>query len=35
MNVLIVTRDPQGFTGSPVPVLTPADLLAQLAQGTP
>ena len=31
----IVTRDPQGFTGSPVPVLTPTDLLAQLAQGTP
>lgn len=31
----IVTRDPQGFAGSPVPVLTPADLLAQLAQGTP
>jgi hypothetical protein len=31
----IVTRDPGGFVGSPVTVLTPAQLLAQLAQGTP
>jgi hypothetical protein len=37
MNPLeaIVTRDPSGFAGSPVAVLTPADLLARLAQGTP
>ena len=26
----IVTRDPKGFAGSPVPVLTPAELLALL-----
>jgi predicted nucleic acid-binding protein len=26
----IVTRDPKGFSGSPVPVLTPAELLARL-----
>jgi len=26
----IVTRDPKGFAGSPVPVLTPAELLARL-----
>ena len=31
----IVTRDPSGFAGSPVTVLTPADLVARLAQGTP
>jgi hypothetical protein len=31
----IVTRDPSGFAGSPVTVLTPADLIARLAQGTP
>jgi hypothetical protein len=29
----IVSRDPRGFAGSPVTVLTPADLLARLAQG--
>ena len=29
----IVTRDPKGFAGSPVPVLTPAELLAQLPKG--
>jgi predicted nucleic acid-binding protein len=28
----IVTRDPAGFAHSPIPVLTPAQLLAQLAQ---
>lgn len=26
----IVTRDPRGFAGSPVPILTPAELLARL-----
>lgn len=26
----IVTRDPRGFAGSPIPVLTPAELLARL-----
>ena len=26
----IVTRDPRGFVGSPVPVLTPSELLARL-----
>ena len=26
----IVTRDPSGFAGSPIPVMTPAELLAQL-----
>lgn len=31
----IVTRDPNGFAGSPVTVLTPAQLLAQLPQATP
>jgi hypothetical protein len=29
----IVTRDPRGFAGSPVPVLPPAELLAQIAKG--
>jgi predicted nucleic acid-binding protein len=29
----IVTRDPKGFVGSPVPALSPAELLAQLAKG--
>jgi predicted nucleic acid-binding protein len=29
----IVTRDPEGFVGSSVPVLTPADLLVQIADG--
>ncbi len=28
----IVTRDPRGFTGSPIAALTPADLLAQLSK---
>lgn len=32
---VIVTRDPKGFAGSPIPVLTPADLVARLATGTP
>jgi hypothetical protein len=31
----IVTRDPKGFAGSPVPVLSPAELLAQLPKGDP
>lgn len=31
----IVTRDPRGFAGSSLPVLTPAGLMAQLAQGPP
>lgn len=31
----IVTRDPSGFSGSPVVVFTPTALLAYLAQGTP
>ncbi len=31
----IVTRDPRGFAGSPVTVLSPADLNTRLAQGTP
>lgn len=30
----LVTRDPSGFPGAAIPVLTPAQLLAQLAQGT-
>ena len=30
----IVTRDPEGFTGSPVPVLTPDELLVQLSKAT-
>jgi predicted nucleic acid-binding protein len=29
----IVTRDPKGFAGSPVPVLTPTELLAQISKG--
>jgi predicted nucleic acid-binding protein len=29
----IVTRDPRSFAGSPVPVLTPAELLAQISKG--
>jgi predicted nucleic acid-binding protein len=29
----IVTRDPKGFAGSPIPVLTPAELLAQIPKG--
>ena len=29
----IVTRDPRGFAGSPVPILSPAELLAQLPKG--
>lgn len=29
----IVTRDPRGFAGSAVPVLTPSDLLARLPEG--
>ena len=28
----IVTRDLKGFTGSPVPVLTPAELLAKFSK---
>ncbi len=32
---VIITRDPAGFSGSPIPVLTPADLVARLAGGTP
>ena len=28
----IVTRDPRGFAGSPIPVLAPAELLALLAK---
>jgi predicted nucleic acid-binding protein len=31
----IVTRDPSGYPGATIPILTPADLLARLAQGTP
>ena len=31
----IVTRDPSGFAGATLPVFTPTDLLARLAQGTP
>jgi predicted nucleic acid-binding protein len=31
----IVTRNPRDFSGSPMPVLTPADLLAHLGGGTP
>ncbi len=31
----IITRDPRGFAGSPIPVLTPGDLVARLAGGTP
>lgn len=29
----IVTRDPKGFAGSPVPALAPAELLAKLPKG--
>jgi predicted nucleic acid-binding protein len=31
----IITRDPRGFTGSPIPVMTPTDLIARLTGGTP
>jgi hypothetical protein len=31
----LVTRDPSGYPAAAVPALTPAQLLAQLAQGTP
>jgi predicted nucleic acid-binding protein len=31
----IVTRDPAGFVGAPVPILSPADLLARLAPAQP
>jgi hypothetical protein len=31
----LVTRDPSGYPGAAIPVLTPAQLLAQLAQGAP
>jgi hypothetical protein len=31
----IVTRDPRGFSGSPIPVLSPIDLLARLPKGGP
>jgi predicted nucleic acid-binding protein len=31
----IVTRDPAGFAGAPVPVLSPADLVARLQAGSP
>ncbi len=31
----IVTRDPAGFTGAPIPVLTPETLAAQLSHGNP
>jgi predicted nucleic acid-binding protein len=31
----LVTRDPSGYPGASITVLTPAQLLAQLAQGTP
>lgn len=31
----LVTRDPSGYPGATIPILTPAQLLAQLAQGTP
>jgi predicted nucleic acid-binding protein len=30
----VVTRDPGGFPGATIPILTPADLVARLAQGT-
>ena len=29
---VIVTRDPKGFAGSPVPALSPAELLARIAR---
>jgi predicted nucleic acid-binding protein len=31
----LVTRDPSGYPGASIPILTPSQLLAQLAQGTP
>lgn len=31
----IVTRDPRGFSHSPIPALTPADLLARLGSAPP
>ena len=31
----LVTRDPSGYPGAALPVLTPAQLVAQLAQGAP
>jgi predicted nucleic acid-binding protein len=31
----IVTRDPRGFAGSPVPVRSPAELLAMISRGDP
>jgi predicted nucleic acid-binding protein len=31
----LVKRDPAGYPGATVPVLTPTQLMAQLAQGTP
>jgi predicted nucleic acid-binding protein len=31
----LVTREPAGFPGATIPVLTPAQLLAKLASGTP
>lgn len=31
----IVTRDPGGFPGATMPILTPADLLTRLAQASP
>jgi predicted nucleic acid-binding protein len=31
----IVTRDPTGYPGTTIPILTPADLLSRLAHGTP
>lgn len=30
----IITRDPAGFTSSPIPVLTPSQLVAHLSKGT-
>jgi len=31
----IVTRDPKGFAGSPIPVLSPTELLARLPNDEP
>ncbi len=31
----LVTRDPSGYPGASIPVLTPTQLLARLARGTP
>jgi predicted nucleic acid-binding protein len=31
----IVTRDPAGFVGSPIPILSPADLVARLPPAPP